>query len=45
VVRASEPHHLKSESFLAEIVWRAEPNRWIDLPEGLDALAWRGAMK
>jgi hypothetical protein len=39
VVRAREPHHLKGESSLTEIVWRTEPNRQIDLPKGLDALA------
>jgi hypothetical protein len=31
--------------FLAEIVRLAEPNRQVDLPEGLDALARRDAME
>jgi hypothetical protein len=45
VVGGPEPHHLEGESFLAEIVWRTEPNWQIDLPEGLDALAQRDAME
>jgi hypothetical protein len=45
VVCAPEPHHLKGERPLAEIVWRAEPDWQVDLPEGLDALAWRDAME
>jgi hypothetical protein len=45
VVRAPEPYHLEGERFLAEIVLCAEPNRQINLPEGLDALAWRDAME
>jgi hypothetical protein len=45
VVCAPEPHHLEGERFLAEIVRRVEPNRQIDLPEGLDALARHDAMK
>jgi hypothetical protein len=39
VIHAPEPHHLEGERFLAEIVWCAEPDRQVDLPEGLDALA------
>jgi hypothetical protein len=39
LVRTPEPHHLEGESFLAEVVRRAKPDRQIDLPEGLDALA------
>jgi hypothetical protein len=46
VVGALEPHHLEGERFLAEILRGAEPNRQIDLPEGLDLLAgatpWNG---
>jgi hypothetical protein len=45
VVRAPEPHHLEGEGLLAEIVWCAEPDRKIDLPEGLDVLAWHDAME
>jgi hypothetical protein len=45
VVGAPEPHHLEGESFLAEIVRCAKPNRQIDLPEGLDVLARRDAME
>jgi hypothetical protein len=45
VVCAPEPHHLEGERFLVEIVRRVEPNRQIDLPEGLDALARHDAMK
>jgi hypothetical protein len=45
VVCTPEPHHLEGERFLTEIVWCTEPNRQIDLPEGLDALAWRDAME
>jgi hypothetical protein len=45
VVRAPEPYHLKGERFLAEVVWCAEPDRQVDLPEGLDALARRDAME
>jgi hypothetical protein len=40
-----ESHHFKGESFLAEVVWRAKPHGQVDLPEGLDALAWRDAME
>jgi uncharacterized protein HemX len=40
-----EPHHLEGERFLAEIVRLAEPNGQVDLPEGLDALAWRDAVE
>jgi hypothetical protein len=45
VVRAPEPHHLEGERFLAKIVRCAEPNKQIDLPERLDALARRDAME
>jgi hypothetical protein len=45
MVCAPEPHHLEDESFLADIVRRAEPDRQVDLPKGLDALAWRDAME
>jgi hypothetical protein len=45
VIGAPEPHHLEGERFLAEIARGAEPNRQVDLPEGLDALAWRDAME
>jgi hypothetical protein len=45
VIRAPESHHLEGECLLAEVVWRAEPDWKIDLPEGLDALAWRDAME
>jgi hypothetical protein len=45
VVRASKPHYLEGEGLLAEIVWCAEPDWQIDLPEGLDTLAWRDAME
>jgi hypothetical protein len=45
VIRAPEPHHLEGDNFLAEIVRRAEPNRQVDLPEGLDVLALRDAME
>jgi hypothetical protein len=45
MVRAPESHYLEGEYFLAEIVRRAEPNRQIDLPKGLDALARRDAME
>jgi hypothetical protein len=45
VICAPEPHHLEGERFLAEIVRHAEPNRQIDLPEGLDALAQRDAVE
>jgi hypothetical protein len=38
MVRAPEPHHLEGECLLAEVVWRAEPDWQIDLPDGLDAL-------
>jgi hypothetical protein len=40
VIGAPEPHHLEGERFLAEILRGAEPNWQVDLPEGLDALAW-----
>jgi hypothetical protein len=39
VACAPEPHHLEGEGFLVEIVWCAEPDWQINLPEGLDALA------
>jgi uncharacterized protein HemX len=39
------PHHLEGERFLAEIARSAEPNRQVDLPEGLDALAQRDAVE
>jgi hypothetical protein len=45
VVRAPEPDHLEDEDFLAEVVQRAKPDRQIDLPEGLDALAQRDTME
>jgi hypothetical protein len=45
MVHAPEPHHLEGEGFLVEIVWCAEPDRQIDLPKGLDALAWCDAME
>jgi hypothetical protein len=45
VVRAPEPHHLEGERLLAEVVWRAKPDRQVDLPKGLDALARRDAME
>jgi hypothetical protein len=45
VVRAPEPHHLEGEHLLAEVVWRAELDWQVDLPEGLDALARRDAME
>jgi hypothetical protein len=45
VLRAPEPHHLEGERFLAEVGRRAEPDRQVDLPEGLDALARRDAME
>jgi hypothetical protein len=45
VVHAPEPHHLKGECFLAGVVWCAEPDWKVDLPEGLDALARRDAME
>jgi hypothetical protein len=45
VVRAPEPHHLEGEHLLAVVVRRAEPDRQVDLPEGLDALARRDAME
>jgi hypothetical protein len=45
VVHASKPHHLEGEGLLVEIVWCAEPDWQIDLPEGLDALARRDAME
>jgi hypothetical protein len=45
VVRTPKPHHLEGERFLAEIIRLAEPNKQVDLPEGLDALAWRDAME
>jgi hypothetical protein len=44
MVRATEPHHLEGEGLLAEVVWRAKPDRQVDLPEGLDVLARRDAM-
>jgi hypothetical protein len=40
-----EPHHLKGESFLAEVVWRAKPDGQVDLLEGLDALDGRDTME
>jgi hypothetical protein len=40
MVHALKPHHLEGEGLLVEIVWCAEPDWQIDLPEGLDALAW-----
>jgi hypothetical protein len=40
-----EPHHLEGEGFLAEIVRCDKPDWQVDLPEGLDALAWRDAME
>jgi hypothetical protein len=45
VVRTPEPHHLEGECLLAEVVQRAEPDRQVDLPEGLDALARLNAME
>jgi hypothetical protein len=45
MIGAPEPHHLEGERFLAEILRSAEPDRQIDLPEGLDALAGRNAME
>jgi hypothetical protein len=45
MVGALEPHHLEGECFLAEIFRGAEPNRQIDLPEGLDLLAGRDAVE
>jgi hypothetical protein len=45
VVGTLEPHHFEGERFLAEIFCGAEPNRQIDLPEGLDLLAGRDAME
>jgi hypothetical protein len=45
VVRAPKPHHLEGERLLAEVVRCAEPDRLVDLPEGLDALAWRDTME
>jgi hypothetical protein len=45
VVGALEPYRLEGERFLAEILRGAEPNRQVDLPEGLDSLAGRDAMK
>jgi hypothetical protein len=45
VVRAPEPHRLEGERLLAEVVRCAEPDRKVDLPEGLDALARRDAME
>jgi hypothetical protein len=45
MVRAPEPHHLEAECFLAEVVWCAEPDQQVDLPEGLDALARRDAIE
>jgi hypothetical protein len=45
VVRTPEPHHLEGEYLLAVVVSRAEPDRQVDLPEGLYALARRDAME
>jgi hypothetical protein len=45
VVRAPELHHLEGERLLAVVVRRAEPDRQVDLLEGLDALAQRDAME
>jgi hypothetical protein len=45
MVHAPELHDLEGEGFLAKIVRRAEPDWQIDLPKGLDALAWRDAME
>jgi hypothetical protein len=45
VVRAHEPHHLEGEGFLAEVVRCAKPDRQINLPEGLNALARCDAME
>jgi hypothetical protein len=45
MVGAPKPYHLEGEHLLAEIARSAEPNRQIDLPEGLDALARRDAME
>jgi hypothetical protein len=45
VVGTLEPHHPEGERFLAEILSGAEPNRQVDLPEGLDSLAGRDAME
>jgi hypothetical protein len=45
MVRTPEPHHLEGERFLAEVVWRAKPDRQVDLPEGLDVLARCDAME
>jgi hypothetical protein len=45
VVCASESHHLEGERLLPVVARSAEPNRQIDLPKGLDALARRDAME
>jgi hypothetical protein len=45
VVRAPKPHHLEGEGFLAEVIRCAKPDRQINLPKGLDALARRDAME
>jgi hypothetical protein len=48
MVRAPEPHHLEGERLLAVVVWRAKPDRQIDLPEGwtrlLGATPWNGVV-
>jgi hypothetical protein len=45
VIGTPKSHHLEGKRFLAEILRSVEPNRQVDLPEGLDALAGRDAME
>jgi hypothetical protein len=48
VVRAPESHYLEGERFLAEIIWLAEPEWQVDLPEGWTQLPgatqWNGVV-
>ena len=45
MIGSPKPHHLKGEYFLAEVDYRSEADRQIDLAEGLDSLPRRNAMK
>ena len=45
VVRSTEPNHLEGEYFLVEIQRRAESDGQVDLPERLNSLSRRDAMK
>jgi hypothetical protein len=45
MVNPPKPHHLEGEGLLVEIAWGAKAYGQIDLPEQLDSLVWRNAVK